>query len=59
MEMDIEVEIEVTMEMEMDDGGFEGVSFFHDDFSRSYFIFIIFIHSIILNNTLLLFLLLF
>ena len=52
MEMDIEVEIEVTMEMEMDDGGFEGVSFFHDDFSRSYFIFIMFIHSIILNNTL-------
>ena len=47
MEMDIEVEIEVTMEMEMDDGGFEGVSFLNDDFSRSYFIIIMFIHLII------------
>ena len=36
MEMDIEVEVEVTMEIEMDDGGFEGVSFLNDDFSRSY-----------------------
>ena len=40
MDIDLEVEIEVTMEMEMDDGGCEGVSFFHDDFSRSYVIII-------------------
>ena len=50
MDMDIEVEIEVTMEMEMGDGGLEGVTFLNDDFSVSYFIFIIFIHIVNINH---------